>query len=182
MAEAERNKHPETAAKSGQPTKHVVLYTVGITGLATFTFFLLLGTIPTLSASSEMENGADQKTYIFIMTLAIMFVAGALGGCLYGFRGLIKHSAGNDFLDSYNLSYYLRPFAGGVSGLIAFFLLIGGALTLSNPGTGTATAAWYTDLGRMPYIAVCLLAGFGSHEFMLKMKDLTESLFALSKR
>jgi len=35
--------------------------------------------------------------------------------------------------------------------------------------------------GRMPYVAFALLAGYASHEYMLKMKDLAESLFAPRK-
>ena len=53
------------------------------------------------------------------------------GGCLYNFRGLTKHSTDQDFSEAYNLSYYLSPIAGAISGLLVFFLLMGGALTLS---------------------------------------------------
>jgi len=34
-------------------------------------------------------------------------------------------------------------------------------------------------IGVAPYIAFALLAGYASREFMLKMKDLAASLFAL---
>jgi hypothetical protein len=34
----------------------------------------------------------------------------------------------------------------------------------------------------MPYIAFSLLAGYGSNEFMMKLKDLADSLFALKSR
>ena len=108
-----------------------------------------------------------------------MFSAGAMGGCLYNFRGLTKHSAEEDYAEGYNLSYYLRPVAGGVSGLMAFFLLLGGALTLN---IGATSMSWATLQGRMPYVALAILAGYGSHEFMLKLKDLAESVFALSKK
>jgi hypothetical protein len=102
--------------------------------------------------------------------MALMFCAGALGGCLYNFRGLIKHSQHGDFDHRYALSYYLRPLSAGVSGLMVFFVLLGGALTL-NAGT-QGQAAWQSLTGRMPYVALSLLAGYGSQEFMMKLKDL----------
>ena len=104
-------------------------------------------------------------------------MGGVLGGCLYNLRGLIKHSTARDFETVYALSYYLRPISGGISGLVVFFLLLGGAITLNVDGG--ATYAWASLLGRMPYIAFSLLAGFGSHEFMLKLKDLADAFFAL---
>ncbi|MBI2508928.1 MAG: hypothetical protein HYV99_02765 [Betaproteobacteria bacterium] len=75
----------------------------------------------------------------------------------------------------------MRPVAGGVSGVIVFFLLLGGAMTL-NVGSPNAGAVWTTLPGRMPYVAFSLLAGYGSNEFMAKLKDLAESLFALKKK
>jgi hypothetical protein len=113
----------------------------------------------------------------FLATMGLMFCAGALGGCLYNFRGLIKHSQNADFEDRYALTYYLRPLSAGVSGLMVFFLLLGGALTL-NVGTQGA-ASWQSQIGRMPYVALSLLAGYGSQEFMMKLKDLADTLFAL---
>jgi hypothetical protein len=60
---------------------------------------------------------------------------------------------------------------------MVFFLLLGGALTL-NSGTPNV-ASWQSQAGRMPFLALSLLAGYGSQEFMMKLKDLAETLFAL---
>ena len=152
-----------------------MFYTLAATAVA------ILGLISLLAYSSELPEPSSQSDLgrAFIMTLGLMFSAGAMGGCLYNFRGLTKHSAEEDYAEGYNLSYYLRPVAGGVSGLMAFFLLLGGALTLN---IGATSMSWATLQGRMPYVALAILAGYGSHEFMLKLKDLAESVFALSKK
>jgi hypothetical protein len=63
---------------------------------------------------------------------------------------------------------------------MVFFLLLGGALTL-NAGAHT-DASWQTQVGRMPYVALSLLAGYGAQEFMMKLKDLADTLFALKHK
>ena len=160
----------------GRLPKQIVFYTLAATVVAILALIVLLAWIP---APPEPPSPRDLASAL-IATLGLMFSAGAMGGCLYSFRGLTKHSADEDYADSYNLSYYLRPLAGGVSGLMVFFLLLGGALTL-NIGA-ESTVSWATFQGRMPYVALAILAGYGSHEFMLKLKDLAESLFALSRK
>lgn len=165
---------PPPSTSSSVPQR-IVLYNLVITGASGLVFLLLLAQMP------QTEQPPFQLlTRVFILTLGVMFAGGALGGCLYNFRGLTKHSADQDYATGYNLSYYLRPVSGGISGLTVFFLLLGGAMTL-NLGSGSSMS-WATFSGRMPYIAFAILAGYGSHEFMLKLKDLAESLFALSKK
>src|SRR6266566_2072898 len=59
---------------------------------------------------------------------------------------------------------------------------LGGALTLTVAGPQGQTVHNIADLALAPYIALALLAGFASRPFMLKMKDLADSLFALSNK
>ena len=159
--------------------KPVIYYSVGATIIVVAAFVLLNAILP-----SQGGPQASHGVSVFLSTMALMFCAGALGGCLYNFRGLIKHSQHGDFEDRYALSYFLRPLSAGVSGLMVFFLLLGGALTL-NVGTLNAEAqglpSWQSHIGRMPYVALSLLAGYGSQEFMMKLKDLAETLFALKQ-
>ena len=175
MKSADSNESQTATQSNGCVPKRIVFYTLAATAVA------ILGLISLLAYSSELPEPSSQSDLgrAFIMTLGLMFSAGAMGGCLYNFRGLTKHSAEEDYAEGYNLSYYLRPVAGGVSGLMAFFLLLGGALTLN---IGATSMSWATLQGRMPYVALAILAGYGSHEFMLKLKDLAESVFALSKK
>ncbi len=160
----------------------VVAYTtVTVIGAgAAFAWLLLLLPAGEPGAAGQPPDDLTLRG-LFARTAAVMFVAGVMGGCLYNFRGLSKHSASGDYHGNYDLSYFLRPLAGGMSGLMVFFLLLGGAMTL-NIGVREGNLAWATLLGRMPYIAFSLLAGYGSHEFMLKLKDLADSLFALKDK
>ena len=160
--------------------RRIVAYTLVMIGGAGAAFMLLLLHQPELPTGSGAAIPEADVRVAFVKTIAMMFVAGILGGCLYNFRGLVKHTQDDDFRPTYQLSYYLRPISGGVSGVIVFFLLLGGAMTL-NIGRPSDGVTWGTLLGRMPYIAFALLAGYASHEFMLKMKDLAESLFAPRK-
>jgi hypothetical protein len=140
-------------------------------------FVILLGVVPT----SLDQSNPTQMSRRFLIVIGLMFISGALGGCLYNFRGLMKHSAVGDFAETYALTYYLRPFAGAVSGVMVFFLLLGGAIAFNPTPPVSGTPNWSTHLGLMPYVAFALLAGYGSQEFMFKLKDLAESLFALKK-
>ena len=157
----------------------IVAYTVVVTILFMAAFVFLIAYTPSLGSGDLDSLAPDSLRLVLIMTTALMLVAGVMGGCLYNFRGLVKHSADADYSDKYNISYYLRPISGGLSGLIVFFLVLGGVLAF-NLGTGEISTGWATLMGRMPYVALSLLAGYGSHEFMLKLKDLADSLFALS--
>ncbi|MEJ2535697.1 MAG: hypothetical protein P8048_01330 [Calditrichia bacterium] len=57
-----------------------------------------------------------------------------------------------------------------------FFILLGGALSL-NLGSNTNTSGWMTFSGRMPYIAIAILSGYASQEFMQKLKEVAKTLF-----
>ena len=113
------------------------------------------------------------RAAVIIMTLS----GGALGGCLYNFRGITKHMENRDFYRHYGLSYYLRPLSAALCGIFVFALVYGGVLTL----TLGKSAAVLDHRSIILYIAIALLAGYGSHEFLRKIKDLNRTLFALSE-
>jgi hypothetical protein len=165
--------------EAGRPPVAVVVYSLVTVVIGVGALIWLISTLP---FSADQIPGGGTNTRTFILTLVTMLASGWLGGTLYNLRGLIKHTSDHDFLASHSLSYYLRPFAGAVSGLIVFFLLLGGVMMLTIRANGTSSLPeWYTFVGRMPYIALALLSGYGSHEFMLKLKDLANTLFALSR-
>jgi hypothetical protein len=161
--------------------KRAVVFSLAATVLSGTLLFGLLALLPDATPRANAAGSVGNLGHLLAMTTAAMFLAGVFGACLYNFRGLIKHSTDDDYHARYNLSYYLRPVSGGVSGVIVFFLLLGGAMTL-NVGNANAGAVWTTLAGRLPYVAFSLLAGYGSNEFMAKLKDLAESLFALKKK
>jgi hypothetical protein len=175
---AESNAGIKYKPADGQPQKNLVVYVIALFIGTTCVMAALIYYIPhkTNLVDLELFLKTDGKL-IFIFTAAMMAGCGVLGGCLYDIRGLIKHSIEKNFDPRYTLSYVLRPIAGSLTGLIAFFLLLGGALTFTTQDI-TKGAGWVTFAGRMPYLAVGLLAGYSSQVFMMKLKDIADAIFA----
>jgi hypothetical protein len=167
----------------GQPPPGLIRYTVVSSVIVLLAFCSLLWALSGHGVAGEEPAGGAGAYSAGVHTLlmiATTFVSGALGGCLYSLRGLIKHSARNDFNVYYNYWYLLSPLSGGISGIVVFFLLLGGALTLNiSTGSGSQGLRSIEGLALAPYIAFALLAGYASRTFMLKMKDVADSLFSL---
>ena len=173
------NQTEKALLEVGRPPVSVVVYCLVAIVVGTLGLIYLSSVLP---FTSGQIGDNREMTQVFILTMVTMLASGWLGGALYNLRGLIKHSSDYDFSTSHALSYYLRPFAGAISGLIVFFLLLGGVMMLNIRADGSSSLPdWHTFVGRMPYIALALLSGYGSHEFMLKLKDLANTLFALSR-
>lgn len=164
----------------GQPPRKILRYTVAFSVTALVLFLAVLWS--TSAFHPVAERDANATGIYWLLLVGLTFVAGALGGSLYSLRGLLMHSSQNDYDTNYNYWYLLTPLAGGISGVVVFFLLLGGALTLTVAGAQVQTLHNLTDLALAPYIALALLAGFASRPFMLKMKDLADTLFALSNK
>jgi hypothetical protein len=178
LKKSKSNAESKNKTADGQPPKFIVVYVIAMfVGIACL-MAVLIYFIPHKTNLGDL--GLFLKTEgrrIFIFTAAMMAGCGVVGGCLYDIRGLIKHSINEDFEQRYTLSYILRPIAGSLTGLIAFFLLLGGALTFTTQDI-TKGAGWATFAGRMPYLAVGLLAGYSSQVFMMKLKDIADAVFA----
>ena len=131
----------------------------------------------------SQEEFLEQNTSVlFLYTCGMMLCCGTIGGSLYDIRGLMKHSTSNDFDRLSTLSYLLRPVAGGLSSLIAFFLLLVGALGFSYSHDPVGGAGWTSFDGRLPYLAVGFLAGYSSQVFMLKLKEIADAVFSSRER
>ncbi len=167
----------------GQPPASLIRYTVFASVIVLVSFCSLLWALSGHGVAGEEVAGGAGAYSAGVHTLLMIgttFVSGALGGCLYSLRGLIKHSARNDFNVYYNYWYLLSPLSGGISGIVVFFLLLGGALTLNiSTASGGQGLRSIEGLALAPYIAFALLAGYASRTFMLKMKDVADSLFSL---
>jgi hypothetical protein len=164
----------------GQPPKEILRYTVTFSAIAFVLFLAVLWATSRFRPVAEQDANTTGRYWLLLVGLT--FVAGALGGSLYSLRGLLMHSSQNDYDTRYNYWYLLTPLAGGICGVVVFFLLLGGALTLTVAQPQGQTLRNIADLALAPYIALALLAGFASRPFMLKMKDLADSLFALSNK
>lgn len=108
--------------------------------------------------------------------ITLMLFAGAIGGCLYNMRGIMKHGTRGRFDTNFAVTYYLSPLSGAISGLIVVVLLMGGVLTL---GLGTeARQSVFDEPGRlMPFVAIAIIAGYGSTQFKRKLDELADTLF-----
>lgn len=139
----------------------------------------LIAFTPSMPASSEPKNAADDSTYrlVIIATLVAMFVAGAAGGTLCNLCNdeLLDFLKDNRSAPSKEIDFYLRPLRGAVTGLLAFFL---GNLLVTSLSINATEQSWATLTGRLPYIAVAILAGYASPEFMFRLKEVAKTVFA----
>lgn len=112
-----------------------------------------------------------------IATIVIYCVcAGGVGGALYSMRGLKKHSAAGDYDAKYTWAYVFHPLMGAVLGAVSFFFVKGGVLLFSG-ATGEAGPGDPFRV-RCALVSIAFLAGFASHEFLTKLKEIAVTLFA----
>lgn len=165
---------------ASQPPRSIVVFVLSLFTAAVVAMMMLIHYIPHATSFTPEALDVFLQSHgrrVFIFTAAMMACCGVLGGCPFDIRGLINHSILEDYDPRFNLSYILRPIAGFLTGFIAFFLLLGGALTFTSQGV-LESAGWSTFGGRMPYLAVGLLAGYSSQVFMMKLKDISDAIFA----
>ena len=180
----ERSEHrdpPRTGRR--QPPAWLVGVVLGTFVVAAAALGLLMLHVPHRSGAEALEAFLERETgRLFLYTCGMMIACGTLGGSLYDIRGLIKHSIEDDFEPLYTLSYLLRPVAGGLSSLVAFFLLLVGALGFSYSHDPVGGAGWTSFDGRLPYLAIGILAGYSSQVFLLKLKEVADATFSTRER
>ena len=167
----------------GQPPRWLVGTVIAYFVAAACALGLLMLRVPIRPVDAPREEFLEQTSGIlFLFTCGMMICCGTIGGSLYDIRGLIKHSTHDDFEPLFTLSYVLRPIAGGLSSLVAFFLLLVGALGFSYSHDPVGGAGWTSFDGRLPYLAVGFLAGYSSQVFMLKLKEIADAAFSSGER
>lgn len=119
----------------------------------------------------------QQNLSALLATLTTAMVAGTLGGTLCNLRGLFTHiqEKGGRFPIRLKIPFYIRPLTGAVTGLFTFFV---GNLLVTSLAVDAATRGWKSLEGRLPYIALAILAGFAAQEFMERLKALARTLFS----
>ena len=155
-------------APAKAPWRLPVAYTVVITLLA------LSGLLAVLNLIDKHQSDTQSLPLSHLVILVLM--AGAVGGCLFNMHSLIKHIDRGDFRKNHTIGYYLHPISGAVCGLIVVILLLGGVLTL---GLGElAKQVVLQHPGKlMPFIAVAIIAGYGSRQFKKKLDELADTFF-----
>jgi hypothetical protein len=159
----EKTSNPQTDAEKNrevQRAKNIV----GFYLLATL--FVLIA----IAAATYFEHIND----VLLKTVLYVGVAGGLGGVFYGIRGFIYHTSEDDFDPKWRWWYLYHPVTGFVLGILAYFLVVGGLLTL-----GSVSQVDYTK-GVLLYCAIGFLAGFSAKKFNEKLDELASTLFSTS--
>jgi hypothetical protein len=133
-----------------------------------------------LSIPSASNDTAPplQPLDVLLPTLLTMLCAGGAGGTLCNLRGIFKYYRDEDeFPLELVVPFIIRPFMGSIAGVLIFFLgnFFNSALSDVSP------QSWATLPGRLPYIGLALLAGFGSQEFMQRLKEIAKTTFSEDK-
>lgn len=169
----QHTKHQNNTARTDQrsqrevPWKWPLLYSIVVTLFALSSLVYLLFLIEQLHPGNAVPMA---------LLVALVLMAGAIGGCLFNMHSLVKHVDRGDFDEMHNIGYYLTPISGGVCGLIVVILLLGGVLTLGL--APEAKTAVLENPGRlMPFIAAAMIAGYGSYQFKNKLDELADTIF-----
>ena len=75
------------------------------------------------------------------------------------------------------MTYYFAPLSAGICGFVVVILLLGGVLTL---GLGEEAKETIFDHPSkvLPFVAISILAGYGSGQFTHKLHELADTLFS----
>ncbi|MCK4790900.1 MAG: hypothetical protein KAV87_44600, partial [Desulfobacteraceae bacterium] len=118
--------------------------------------------------------------YVLISALITMTFAGAAGSTLCNLRGRFKYSREDSgFPRRLEIPFYIRPFSGALTGLFTFFVA---SLLVSSLSLDASNQSWTSLAGRIPFIAVALLAGFAAQEFLKRLKEVAKTLFSQNDR
>jgi len=155
---------------------YLVIYNVLLTVLFSAALIILIARSPYDSVPSDQTTSPPNVPALLVFTLITVSVAGFAGGALCNLRGLFKYyREESSFPGRLEMPFYIRPFTGALTGLFTFFL---GHLLISSLSIDASRQAWVSLPGRLPYIAVSLLAGFASQEFMERLKAVAQTLFS----
>lgn len=158
----------------------LLIYNVVLIILFSVLLVFLVAKGPYLSGpSNELNPSGDspltQPQTVLLPTLITMLIAGAAGGTLCNLRGIFKYNAQKGkFPAKFEKPFYIRPFMGAATGLFVFFL----GNFINSSLSDASSQSWAYLSGRLPYVAVALLAGFVAQEFMQRLKEVGKTLFS----
>ena len=101
--------------------------------------------------------------------IVLVFIAGALGSLVHGFRSLFWYVGNRAFVRSWILMYFLLPFVGSLLSLIFYFVIRGG---LFSPNASVDATSPFG------FIGVAGLVGMFSNRAALKLQEIAESIFS----
>ncbi|HLO55500.1 MAG TPA: hypothetical protein VK169_14495 [Saprospiraceae bacterium] len=126
-----------------------------------------------IAKEKVLQESGDGVTFYLIVIL--MILAGSLGGVLCNLRGFFIQFRKDDggFPATLEIPYYVRSFLGAGAGLFIYF--VSNFLITSITVTYVATNIPFQ--GMVSFMALAILAGFGSLEFFERLKETALSLF-----
>jgi len=174
--ETQAIKPPAPSLLPATRRRNVVLYSVGLALASTLGLAFLISYAWYLAPGQSLTAlTAELQRYALINTLLTMLVAGAAGGALSNLREFLRLGQSQDGVpERLEVPLYLRPLSGGVMGVLVFFLLQFFVAVLSVGGT---TQGWALLHGRLAYVAVALVVGFGVRD-LERVRDIAASLVA----
>ncbi len=120
-------------------------------------------------------TSGKKKPVQFFHLILFTLLSGALGGILCNLRGIFKYNMSDqETLTNLIGSYYMRPFMSAITGMFTYFVanLIVTSVSVQPPiANGVPFAAFIGSLG------FAMIAGFGSYEFMDRLKETARTLF-----
>ncbi len=118
-----------------------------------------------------------------IKTLIYVGCSGGLGGVLYSVLGFSKHYILGNFTLKYIWWYIYRPLTSVLLGIFVFCFVAGGLMGLSlqpNQAVPDITAG-FAATTIMFYSALGFLVGYSSNHILLKLEDLADTIFPVSR-
>ena len=104
--------------------------------------------------------------------LVYIACSGGIGGTIYCIRGFYQNLGGNNFETNWTWWYIFRPIISAIIGIFAYFMIIGGLMSISNsPDVNYSKSVMF-------YCAVSFLAGFSFAKFVEKIDLISDTLFS----
>lgn len=98
--------------------------------------------------------------------------SGGIGGTIYCIRGFYQNLGGKRFETNWTWWYVFRPIISAIIGLFAYFMIVGGLLSISNsPDVNYSKSVMF-------YCAVSFLAGFSFTKFVEKIDLISDTIFS----
>ncbi|RKN79782.1 hypothetical protein [Ulvibacterium marinum] len=104
--------------------------------------------------------------------LVYIACSGGIGGTIYCIRGFYQNLGNNNFKMNWTWWYVFRPIISAIIGVFAYFMIIGGLMSISNsPDVNYSKSVMF-------YCAISFLAGFSFNKFVEKIDVISDTLFS----
>jgi len=133
-------------------------------GIYLLLMLVVLCGLPVIVYFSKIESEV-------MRTLFYVGASGGIGGTLYSIRGFYQNLGGETFKSNWIWWYIFRPLISITVGVFAYFLIVGGLLSISNNAEVTFSK------GIMFYCALAFLAGFSFTRFAGKLDSISDTIF-----